>query len=310
MPEIQLSAVVIVGTSRANAQRVIRFLCAQTIRERMEIIIVDVAAPSYPPLDLDGLAHKYLAHPGLRSWSQAKLIGARAATSGIVAFIEDHCRPNPDWAEHVLSAFEGPWTAVGYAFLNGSPDNYLSRASLMADYGLWAHPGVSGESKLLPGNNVAYRRSFLDSLGSNADKMMGVDYNLHEIITSRGEKMCVEPKAIASHQCYAELSMLLAANFCYARVLGATRARNRNWSFPMRCFAAVAAPLLVPPLRFLRLLRSLPGRSALIPLFLESIPVVLLTYIVCSWGEATGYFAGMGDAQEQFVQYELDNVRV
>lgn len=310
MPEVQLSAVVIVGSSRANAQRVVRFLCAQTIREKMEIIIVDVATSTFPRLDLDGHAHIYLEHPGLCSWSQAKLIGARAATTGIVAFIEDHCRPNPDWAEHVLRAFDGPWTAVGYAFLNGSPDNYLSRASLMADYGLWAHPVVGGESKLLPGNNVAYRKSFLDSLGSDADKMLGVDYNLHEIITSRGEKMCVEPKAIASHQCYAELSMLLAANFCYARVLGATRARNRNWSFPMRCFAAVVAPLLVPPLRFLRLLRSLQGRGSLIPQLLESIPVVLLTYVVCSWGEATGYFLGMGDAQEQFVQYELDNARV
>jgi hypothetical protein len=310
MHELQLSAVVVVGSSRANAQRVLRFLCAQTIREKMEIVVVDVAPDTYPRLDIDGHAFTYLAHPGLRSWSQAKLIGASAVKTGIVAYIEDHCRPNADWAEHVLRAFDGPWTAVGYAFLNGSPNNYLSRASLMADYGLWAHPGTAGSSKLLPGNNVAYRKAFLDSLGANAEKMLGVDYNLHEIIFSRGEKMCVEPKAIASHQCYAELGMLLAANFCYARVLGATRARNHNWSFPMRCLAAIAAPALVPPLRFFRLTLSLKGRSALVPQFLESIPIVLLTYAVCAWGEATGYFAGIGDAQEKFVQYELDNVRV
>lgn len=310
MAELQLSAVVVVGSSRANAQRVLRFLCAQTIREKMEIVVVDVAGSTYPELELDGYAHTYLRHPGLRSWSQAKLIGASSAKTGIVAYIEDHCRPNPDWADHVLRAFDGPWVAVGYSFLNGSPDNYLSRASLMADYGLWVHPGTAGETKLLPGNNVAYRKEFLDSLGPNAERMLGVDYNLHEIIFARGGRMCVEPKAIASHQCYAELGMLLAANFCYARVLGSTRARNHNWSFPMRCFAAVAAPALVPPLRFFRLARSLAGRSELLPLFLESIPVVLLTYAVCAWGEAIGYFAGIGDAQEKFVQYELDNVRV
>ncbi len=307
---MQLSAVMVVGASRANAQRVLRFLSAQTIRERMEIIVVDVGAASYPPLDVDAHAHTYLRHPGLRSWSEAKLLGASAAKTPIVAFLEDHCRPNPDWAEHVLRAFDGPWTAVGYGFLNGSPDNYLSRASLMTDYGLWAHPAPPGESKLLPGNNVAYRKEFLDSLGANAERMLGVDYNLHEIILSRGGRMCLEAKALAAHQCYAKLSMLLTANFIYARVLGATRARNRNWSFPMRCFAAAVTPFLVPPLRFFRLLRSLNGRGTLWPQLFASLPVVLLTYVVCSWGEATGYFVGMGDAQEQFVQYELDNARI
>jgi hypothetical protein len=307
---MQLSAVMLVGASRANAQRVVRFLAAQTIREQMEIIVVDVGAASYPALDVDAHSHTYLRHPGLRSWGQAKLLGAAAAKTPIVAFLEDHCRPNPDWAEHVLRAFDGPWTAVGYGFLNGSPDDYLSRASLMADYGLWAHPAPPGESKLLPGNNVAYRKDFLSSLGADANGVMGVDYNLHEIIMSRGERMFLEPKALAAHQCYAKLSMLLAANFVYARVLGATRASNRNWAFPMRCFAATVTPFLVPLLRLFRLARSLSGRGALLPQVFASLPIVVLTYVVCSWGEATGYLAGMGEAQEQFVQYELDNARI
>lgn len=309
MQEYQLSAVVVVGRSRENAQRVLRFLDAQTMREKMEIVVVDVAGEEYPPLAVQE-PRQYLRRAGLRSWSQAKMTGANASRSPIVAFLEDHCRPDSDWAEHVVAAFAGPWTAVGYGFKNGSPDCYLSRASLLADYGLWAHPAPSGESKLLPGNNVAYRKEFLDSLGTGAEQCLGVDYNLHEIILARGERMYLEPKARASHQCYAELSMLLGANFVYARVLGATRAQNRKWGGPMRCFAGLVAPVLVPPLRLVRLLRSMSGRTELLPLLAKSLPVVLITYVVCAVGEACGYILGMGDAQEQFVQYELDNVRV
>jgi hypothetical protein len=300
----------IVGASRDNAQRVARFLSAQTIRERIEVIVVDVAPETYPPIVMDQHPATYLRHPGLRSWSKAKAIGSRQAQADLVAFLEDHCRPNPDWAEHVLSAFSGPWTAVGYGFTNGSADNYLSRSSLIADYGLWAHPAPAGESKLLPGNNVAYRKAFLDSLGDQLEQVLGVDYNLHEIILARGERMFLEPRAIAAHQCYADASMLLAANFIYARVLGATRARNRKWMWPMRLFAGLVAPILVPPLRLFRLFASLRGRGGLTRQVLAALPIVVVTYVACALGEATGYLFGIGNAQEQFVQYELDNIRV
>jgi hypothetical protein len=194
-----------------------------------------------------------------------------------VAFLEDHCRPMADWAENLLVSFQGPWMAVGYAFLNGSPDSYFSRVSLMADYGLWVHPVRAGEWRLIPGNNVAYRREFMESLEPGMEKVMGVDFNLHEIILERGGKMYLEAKALAAHQCYGQLRTLLASNFVYARVLGATRARNREWGPGMRFLAGCAAPWLVPPLRLFRLLRSFAGREGMWTRLAEALPVVVLT---------------------------------
>ena len=305
----QLSVIVLTGANRASAQQTLEDIAQQTIREKIQLVVVDFAPLDVADLDTRGLRCAYLRHPEFRSLARGKAAGIRASHSGIVAFIENHCRPSPEWAEKVLAAFSGPWTAIGYAFVNGSPDSYRSRAALLADYAPWAYPVNSGECRHMPGNNIAYRKEFLDSLEPDLGRIFGEDFNVHEILLERGGKMYVEAEAIAAHQCFESWIEVFAANFAYVRVLAATRARNQAWRTPKRVVAALAALVLVPPLRFWRLLRTLPGRKGMAARLAASLPVLLPAYYVCAVAESAGYAFGGGDAEERLLYWELDRVR-
>jgi hypothetical protein len=304
-----ISVVMLAGANRETAQRTLRHVAKQTIRDQIELVVVDLAPENLPALDTDGMPGVYLRKPEIEKWAVGKAAGIRASSCQIVAFVEDHCRPAPKWAEKVLSAFEGPWTGVGYAFVNGSPDSYRSRSALMADYAPWAHPVKGGECRHMPGNNMAYRKEFLDSLEPELERVIGVDFNVQEILLERGGKMYVEPEAIAAHQCYESTKELMAANFSYVRVLAATRVRNQGWGLGMRILAALAAPPAVPLLRLWRLMNMLRGRKGMWGRLAASLPVVLLTYVVCAVGESTGYLFGSGGAEERLLYYELNCYR-
>ncbi|MBT5872129.1 MAG: glycosyltransferase, partial [Candidatus Latescibacteria bacterium] len=146
-----LSVVMVVGSARSQAQSVVDALYAQTRPDDMEIVIVDIAAVGTLPLRTEPTVYtKYILQPGVEFWGKARTEGVQHASAAVVAFLEDHCWPEPDWADALIEAHQQPWASVGYAVKNGSPDTYLYRAALLADYGLWAHPARGGPTKLLP----------------------------------------------------------------------------------------------------------------------------------------------------------------
>ena len=102
-PEPSPALSVVLPTSRglANVARTIRALRAQTIRHRLELVIV---APSQSiPLDpalIEGFAGLQVV--GVRdvtsSSNRARVAGIRVARAPVVALAEDHSFPEPGWA--------------------------------------------------------------------------------------------------------------------------------------------------------------------------------------------------------------------
>lgn len=311
--KIQLSVVMLVDRNRANAQNVLRALERQTCADHeLEIIIHDASAETVPPLDMPSrFASKYLRRPGIHYWRVARAIASREASGAIVAFLEDHCRPHPDWAVNLIAAHaDGTWAAVGYAFTNGSPDSWWSRSALIADYGLFVQPVSGGPSSMLAGNNVSYARWFLDELGDAFEKSVGVDFNVQQMANARGHRMKIAPDVLAAHCCYARISELAAANYYYVKILAVARARLGGWSYPTRVIWAGGVLLLVPLIRLFRLARSIRPRPSLRADFLSAIPVLVIIYIAAALGEANGYLFGVQDAEEKFVEYELNTPRI
>src|SRR5690606_27179000 len=140
---------------RERAQRVLDAVDAQTRADALELIVVDLGAAGAPPLRHPArvpLVHVPL--PRTTAWGSARAAALRHAHADLVAYIEDHCYPEPGWAAALLDAHQGPWAAIGYAFTNPNPENYIARAALLVDYGKWAHPARTGPARLLPYNNV------------------------------------------------------------------------------------------------------------------------------------------------------------
>ena len=131
MDDTELSVVLVAGSQRERAQKVIDALVMQTAIKQIELILMDLAPPDAKRLEIpEQLSHVRLSRPDIRRWGIARAEGARAATGKSVAFIEDHCFPTPTWAEMLIEAHKNPWGGVGYAFTNADPDTYVAHGTI------------------------------------------------------------------------------------------------------------------------------------------------------------------------------------
>lgn len=308
---ILLSAIVVVGPCRKRAQRVLDALCTQTRVDSTEVIVVDLASDNVPKLKATpGVRIVYIKRPGTEPWGQARAAGVQRATSEVVAFIEEHCYPAPDWAEFLIEAHEGPWVAVGYAFTNANPETYASRAGFVSDYGHWAHPVPTGPSRFLAGNNISYKRDLLLELEGQLDTVLAPDFLLHEICNQRGLPMFIESRAVVAHENFDRLSGLLQANHHYCRILAAHRGHTQSWGRLKRIVYGLGVPLGAPAIKISRLVRSLRGRRPLWSAFVSALPVILLTFLWAAIGESLGYLFGPGTSERSFNRWELESERV
>jgi len=209
----------------------------------------------------------------------------------------------------LIEAHNDGWQAVGYAFTNANPINYLSRASFISDYGLWAHPVRHGRAARLPGNNVSYTRDVLLSLGHNLEHALSADFNVHLILKERGVPMYVESRALAAHLNHTRLTDLLGGNFAYCRLLAASRVRTQSWGLPKRIAYGVGVLPGAPLLKLGRLLAGFRGRRSLWPALASALPVTLLCYACSAVGESMGYLFREGSSVEKFTESEVDDPR-
>jgi hypothetical protein len=308
-PVVPLSVVLVAGSQRARAARVLAALGAQTVAADLEVVVVDVAPVEIPPLVTTGLRTRYVRRPGVDRWGAARAEGARAASAEVVAFIEDHCFPDPTWAEILIETHRGPWVAVGYAFTNANPETYVSRSSMMARYGAFAHPARRGPARYLSGNNISYKTRTLLELGPDLDRLLAVDFNLQELLARRGAPMFVEARALAAHQNFTSIIKEGRTGHPYCRVLAAWRADMQGWGAFRRIAYGVGAPLGAPVMRLARLLVGMAGRRALWPTVAAGLPVITVEYLFDATGESLGYLFGVGNAERETMRWELETDR-
>src|SRR6185295_2735830 len=110
--DVKLSVVLVAGSRRERAQRVVDGVAAQTAIDDIELIIVDLAPEEIPRFKVpERLRSVYVRRPGISGWGAARSAGVRAANGEVVAFIEDHCLPEPDWASILIEAHRNGWGA-------------------------------------------------------------------------------------------------------------------------------------------------------------------------------------------------------
>jgi glycosyltransferase involved in cell wall biosynthesis len=104
-------SVIVTTRDRSDAiDTLMECLARQTLRH-FEVIVVDRGVRSWtaePALRLE-LLHVHVDEQGV---GQARNIGASLARAGVLAFVDDHGRPDADWLENAVQYFEQP-DAVG-----------------------------------------------------------------------------------------------------------------------------------------------------------------------------------------------------
>ena len=297
----------VAGECRERVQRALDRLCAQTAREAIEIVVVDLAREEVPPLVTPPEAPvEILRLPGVQEWAVARRAGLEQTSGPVVAFVEEHCFTEPGWAQALIEAHEGPWASVGYGFRNANPQSYVSRSAMLADYGLWLDPVPRGRVQFLPGNNVSYKRDAFLALGDRLGAALASDFVAHEAFRTDGLPMFVEPAAQAAHLNFTTVWETGLTNYVWCRAMAAQRARTAGWSLPRRAAHAAVTPATAPVYRIARLARTLGARRRLWRPFAAGFPVILVVSMCAAIGEAAGYLLGPGAAEAQLKRWELD----
>ncbi len=122
-----LTVVIPTLNGASGVDRCLRALAAQSIRPRMEILVVDDGSTddTVPVAQAHGAT--VLSHPANLGIAAARNTGLNAATADIVAFLDDDCEPEPEWAHHLLSGYaEDDVVGVSGPIIPRTPPGYLS----------------------------------------------------------------------------------------------------------------------------------------------------------------------------------------
>ena len=286
----------------------VRHLRAQTARERLELVVVAPSREALGPFELEasGFARVRAVEAGeIRRAASAKALGVGAASGAFVAFAEEHCYPEPEWARLLLAAHSRGWDAVGPQMCNANPSSAVSRAGLYLNYGACIAPAEPGPSTRLPWHNISYRRGLLDAYGETLATMLAVEGLLLDDVRARGHGLYFEAAARTHHVNISRLSSWVAHSFWGGRMFGAARARAKKWS-KFRRLAYVGGGPLIPLVRVRRALPEVYRTGVGHADALRVLPAMLAGLIPHALGEVAGYAFGEGKAEERYSSFEMN----
>lgn len=305
----EISVVIVTPDNFATIRNTMACLRKQTAIDQMEVVIV---APSSGRINTNSSELtdfpwvKVVEVGNIGSIAEGNAAGIRGSTAPVVALAEDHSFPAPGWAEALIKAHKQPWAAVGPVVRNANPGGRVSWADFLIGYGPWLDPNPGGITEHLPGHNSSYKRETLLEYGTELEKMLEAESVLHWNLRAKGYQLYLESAAKTSHVNFGLISSWIPAQFYSGRMFAATR--GLGWSIPRRLLYTLGA-LLIPAVRFSRILHQLKRSKSYHDLPSGLLPTLILGLVTSAVGEMLGYALGTGDAKQKLSNLEFHRVR-
>jgi hypothetical protein len=301
-----LSVILATPDTFATVEETVRHLRQQTVRDRIEIVLVapSSAALALPDGALDGFGWSRVVEAGpIGSIGSANAKGIRQATAPVVALAEDHAFPVPEWSEALIAAHRGPYAAVGSVIRNpNNPQSAVAWADCLIGFGEYLLPVSSGVVERLPGNNSSYKRALLLEYGERLESMMETETLLQQDLQRKGHRLYLEAAAQVAHLNFEILPSFVRVKYLSGRVYGAARARG--WS-PLRRLTFACATPLIPFVRYRRLKRHWDACRTVTTLPRGVMAIAWLGLLISATGELIGCCFGAGRAVEQRERLEF-----
>ena len=303
-PEPTLSAVVVAPEGWEPVRTTVRHLAAQSIADRIEVVFVVPRGVGFAP-ESDAVAAfagwRVTEVESMEGGAAGYAAGVRAAAAPFVAFTEDHCYPEPDWAEALLAAYDERTAAVGPVVAHANLDGAIAWADYLLGYGPWLDPTAGGDVEYLPGHNSSYRLEALLPYAPELDRWLEAESVLHWDLRAKGWRLVLEPRARTHHFSFSRPSSWLKATYLTSRAFAGRRTREAGLG---RRLLWVAASPLIPAVRLRRCARD-SRRSAAGPSLPRALPALAVSLAVSALGEAVGYALGPGEAPRRVATYEF-----
>jgi len=255
--------ITVVVCSRNRAEQLAEALPAvvANLGSSDRLIVVDSASREDGYEDLakrSGAQYVRVDRPGL---SRARNAGIRAASTSVIAFTDDDCRPKAGWLDAIRAHFRQTQVAfvTGPTFsssADGPQASTLERADVVR-YDAPADPHGMGH-----GANMAFRRAALvelglfdEALGAGASLRSGEDADMLYRCLEAGWHGVYEPSAALVHEQWRDRAEYLKLRWGYGLGTGAYRVKvvKRSPSRGARLLAgSMWRQITLPVLRSLR----------------------------------------------------------
>jgi GT2 family glycosyltransferase len=269
----ELTVVVASLNGAAGLDRCLRALATQSMGSRMEIVVVDDG--STDDTAAVGRAHgvTVISHPRNLGIAAARNTGLNAAKADIVAYLDDDCEPEPDWAERLLSGYASsdvvgvtgpiiPRTPRGYmrGFLTRNNPLVPLELELTESYGIahrfllyvrrqWSVRELTGPRDVysFAGANMSFRRKALFEAGQFDERFRfgaeELDMCMRVPEAMPGARLTFVPQARVAHFFKPQLRDTLRRSRSYG--IGSARLHRKWPSLPPTLFPAPPLVLLL-----------------------------------------------------------------
>lgn len=292
-------AVVLGRVSTEDGDRVIETIEAldpEVSGERCEIVIADRLGDHISKRILADYPHvELISCAADTTLPEMRTIAYEASTAPIVAVTEDHCVPTPGWARRIVAAFDegGPdLVAVGGSVVNGVTDSGLDWATYLCEYSFFSPPVAEGDAGILPGMNVAYRRTALEEAPRELLTSGFWETTLHPLLLKKGGRFLSLNELVMLHKKKFSWKLFASQRFIYSRYFAGLRFGHS--AFPKRA-AVAAASLALPPLLLTRAVQA-ARKKGLGREMLRASPYLVPLYVIWAVGESVGALRGPGRA--------------
>ena len=195
---VPLSVVVATTQPWPEIRECLTRLRPQIAASDTELIVADGnAAPAtgLPPAECQNV--RRLSYPGASVFA-LRAAGLAAARGAIVAFTEDHCRPQPNWCARVIASHEAhpDADAVGGAILNGSTTRLIDWANFALTFAPFVPPMTATAAGRAPAiANASYKRRVL----TDAPTTPGwLEFTLNERLLASG-RIAFDDSLVVEH---------------------------------------------------------------------------------------------------------------
>jgi hypothetical protein len=287
-----LSVCVIQFTSEAH---LVRCLDALTSQSAVTEVLVphDDMLGGVPALRSRFPRCRFVPMKGRQTPAALRTAATHAASGEIIAFLEDHCVPAPDWADRLLEAHGAPHAAVGGAVDKGFPpgrdrDTALNWAVYFTDYSRYMNPQRGGPSHSLTDCNVSYKRADLEAVGE-AWNLEFHENIVNAALAARGGTLWLAPDVVVHEQRALTLAGALRDRYAFGRLFASTRVHDAPLSSRL---TFIAGAVVMPPILVARVARNLFARRRHRAQLLRALPALLLVTSTWMMGEFVGYVTG------------------
>jgi glycosyltransferase involved in cell wall biosynthesis len=292
----RLSIVIGVHNAASVIAECLTALEQQKDRDAAEIIVADSSSDETPEIVARFPAVRLLHVAAPLTLPQLRGKGIAAARGDIIAIIDPYSIVDADWIVGTLAAH----TSHPHAVIGGSVDLHdASRRSLSAwtiyinEYGMFMPPVLHGETWILPGSNIAYKRHALfDEQNRPRFDVFWKTFANWDLEASGEPLLLVRGMGVRLRKPIPFWDFF-STRIDHGRCFGGMRVITSP--IHVRVLRAASCPL-IPFVLLWRWGRAYVVKGHRLDMFLLTLPLQLLLFGMWAVGEFMGYLRGPGRA--------------